>query len=520
MERSLVVFGPGHVGKSTLIGYMKVKLDPEFDFDRFDQELQQYKWYKADRRFAYILDTYRDERDRKIKSKKGIGNTRYMHTDRIKINNNEILVIDTPGAEHRSRERIKGIYFGDIGLCMISANKLKDIDLFSSNGWNILQKFFTPLILWSEFHSESDKLIIVISKTDKIAFSEDTYWEFVNLINLFLSSDKFEKKSKNIKILPISIDVKRAKDENVFSKSNDLKWYKGPSLYTIIEEIYKIPILSEIKEPLFIHVEGEYNKPIGKIIRGKVLKGEVKKGDIIKLSPIYKNEYLIATAEVRNIKLYRGGDVERAGKGDLITILLSNIKINGIKGNFSDFEITKTSNAVAPGFSLLKGRVLQMKVKKEDADKIHLLDSVSIIWFGKLINAALISKEFNVTDVILDLEFYNTEATLPIDINGGLIHKKFIIKLLNDLIYANLERIGNATSLNIRLEIDNKLMPRMDEYFKEYKYEKLDNNMIKFHKKDSLLDLMYRIRKFNNKYLIAPETIYSTVRINLEDNKI
>ena len=59
MENNLVLFGPAHAGKSTLGGYMKVKLSEYFDFQKFIDDIQKFLENEYDKslKFAYVLDT-------------------------------------------------------------------------------------------------------------------------------------------------------------------------------------------------------------------------------------------------------------------------------------------------------------------------------------------------------------------------------------------------------------------------------------------------------------------------------
>jgi translation elongation factor EF-1alpha len=518
MKNNIVIFGPAEAGKSTLGGYMHFKSRQDFDFKKFisDTKSELGNDFEDAQKFAYILDTAKDERER-LKNPK-LGTSKYMHTDRIRIGNKEVTIIDTPGAQHPGRvERIKGLYFGEIGVFMIELSKLLKHNLFFPIITDTLLTFFTPLFIWSKFEDKKRNLIIVISKMDTFEFSEESFKDASKIIKTIC-------KNESIKMIPISIDMRGENDHNVFSKSKKMTWYSGPTLINVLENICKETSMVKIKKPLFISLDKQYDMTgIGAVLRGKILEGTLKNGSAIKITPVkYQNkEYVSILAKVRNIRFDKGNDTETAGTGAIVGMNLHDIRrIDGGRCKKEDFDIVKTSCIVVPSMHLSIGNILQFKISSEEIVQFHILETIMIPWFGRPISCKVVHKKEFSNYGLITLEIENLEASLPLDDDGKLLFNNFLLQKENVLfVPAVLEKLGVPSTLTFFIKDINDKKEDIESFLKfRYPRYEIDHDNIKFYPKKSVIGLILEIKRFNERFL-KQEDVPLNIDINIEELK-
>ena len=164
MERNIVIFGPAKAGKSTLLGYIYANRTQGFNLEKADSDNRKKLGdnYEETSKYSYIFDTLPDE----VLRGHGRGTTRTMKMKKVRINDCEMILIDTPGAEHHYRERVKGMYYGEIGVFMVELLDLTRFGLLDQTNENAIKEFFTPLCLWYGFKDKRRKTIVAISKMD------------------------------------------------------------------------------------------------------------------------------------------------------------------------------------------------------------------------------------------------------------------------------------------------------------------------------------------------------------------
>ncbi|WP_028315946.1 GTP-binding protein [Desulfatibacillum aliphaticivorans] len=153
MSNNLVIFGPAHAGKSTLAGYLRVRLDSSFNFNKHVDSIKDEKWFTDDKALSSIVDTAKKERELRDTSSK-LGTSRFIHSYGIENQNNSnkiysnLTIIDTPGAQHKYKERIKGMYFGEIGVFVIEAKKVLNTTIDN------IHEYYSPLMLWKKLEGK------------------------------------------------------------------------------------------------------------------------------------------------------------------------------------------------------------------------------------------------------------------------------------------------------------------------------------------------------------------------------
>jgi sulfate adenylyltransferase subunit 1 len=275
MERNIVIFGPAKAGKSTLLGYIYANRTQGFNLEKADSDNRKKLEdnYEEKSKYSYIFDTLPDE----VLRGHGRGTTRTMKMKKIRINDCEMILIDTPGAEHHYRERVKGMYYGEIGVFMVELLDLTRFGLLDQTNENAIKEFFTPLCLWYGFKDKRRKTIVAISKMDTgpNPFSKKEFNKATKIIKT-ISQDE------TIEIIPISIIVGEDCDHNVLRKSEKLGWYSGPTLLDRLREVIEETPTDEIDEPLFSHINKKHAIPgVGGVMTVKILQGTLIKGSVL-----------------------------------------------------------------------------------------------------------------------------------------------------------------------------------------------------------------------------------------------
>lgn len=534
MERNVVIFGPAKAGKSTLLGYVYANCTPGFDLEKAISDIRKRLGvnYNKKSKYAYIFDTLPDE----VLREHDRGTTRTMKKKKIRINDYEIIIIDTPGAEHRYRERVKGMYYGEIGVFMVELLNLTEHGLLDQTNENTLKEFFTPLCLWYGFKDKKRKTIVTISKMDTGSnpFSEEEFIKATEII-------KTISRDETIEIIPISIIVDKDCDHNVLRKSEKLWWYSGPTLLDRLHEVIEETPTDEIDEPLFSHINKKHDiTGVRRVVTVKILQGTLINGSTVKITPVKcKNEiYVSSLAKVKNIQDEEGKDIEIAKKGDLVGLNIDYTRMEGKKCKKENLDIIDSSCIVDLHTPLSLGNVLQFrysskKIEKEETEKFHLLESVMILWFGRFVS----SKVINIDDGVVTLEIDTKNApkvSLPLDNNSKFLFDNFILKRREPLfiekgkdkkdvgkdifISATLEKLGVPHTLTLSLKNINNKKEYIEEYFEDFSYDILADKIL-FYCGDSLSDLVSKIKRINVRLIEEPEDVFPNINIEIQELK-
>jgi translation elongation factor EF-1alpha len=492
---NVVIFGPAHSGKSTLAGYWNyLNMDEGERKKKILWFERNIPGYKPEQKFTYFFDTHQDELIRNKSDDQST--TKHTKVKYINVDGIEIGVIDTPGDENASRERIKGIFFGDIGIFVIEASDLPKIGekLLKDDKTDYLRTYFAPLNIWLKF-KEKENLVIVLSKMDveDISFSEKKFHEAVEKLNWFVAQ-KFSE------VIPLSIKSKEEISHNFETKSEKLLWYKGPTLSEKINSLVHRPhIDTEVDYPLFLYIDYQFNytKGPGKILRGKVLQGTIKKNSKVTISSVKyskKGMLINPTANIKNIKLAgTDEDINVATSGDIITIDISDIRINDSRIEKKYLDITRTTSIFGYSSSYLSGNILQFEMNSKDLARMQLAKQLNILWFGRKLSCNIVNKEiFEKKGTVTVLISNNLPASLPIDAKGNLFIDRFLLDdKTEDYYEAILKNIGFLKDVSLKFkylsESDIKLL---GTYFENY-YISSESKTVEF----SNVDLLTFIRK-------------------------
>ena len=428
---SIVIFGKAHSGKSTLIGYLLTK-SKNYKTDKLEYLEKTFRKqlgvnYRPSDFYRYIVDVNKDER---VKSKKDkLGATIDYHIRKIKLPEiGEITVIDTPGDEHREKNKLRGMYYADVGVFCIEMQDVISDDFYTPGKHYSLM--LSSLMLWMAFKKK--KIIVALTKADLCGFCFDDYNKAKERI-FRLCADV----SINVKIIPISIDVDNRLAHNLLEKSSFFSWYNGETLCEALVSDVKI-IKNENDERLFFCIDRQIKNPtssVGKVWRIKVISGKIRQNDEIVLSPVINSnkQFMSITAKVKTIRSdnYKGEEQEEleiASEGGFFGIDLKDIKMNGRTVGKEDFNTIFTTCGFYAYSKYEMSKYFQFRITKEYSNKFRINRQFSLIWFGHPINFKVLDIIYENDEILVNSEIQTRMLSLPIDDLGNYYYHSIIIR--------------------------------------------------------------------------------------------
>lgn len=448
MSNNIVIFGPTHSGKSTLLGYLITYDMSEDEYYRSNLKIkrkieQEGTKYRADRVLAYYVDKGKDEREVNSKQYKSKGTSKRIHIEKtaldIKLN---CMFIDTPGSDIAWKHKYEGLFLGDIGVFIIEIGRLIELSrkvIGSSAYTMIYNQLFSPLYLWKHY-KRMKRLIIVISKIDLALYSP---YAIKRAENIMHSIDILE----DVPIVPVSIDVSQRKSYNIM-ENKKIDWYFGNSLIKEIKKMLDKEQEENVEDStLFAHIEKiisrtkSNNRPA---VRIKVLNGEIHEKDEICLGPFKLNgKSILVQGRVFSLKNETRGLVKKLTKGDIGGIIFSKLWYGRNSIKLVDVELKRTSMIYQDFEGCRKGNLLYFNIGKGNLtnELMNYLSNISVgcrlnlIWFGKIISMHLLNLMENSVQYNIVLMNTSSESMfiLPIKENGKLLYEQFVLQLADRL---------------------------------------------------------------------------------------
>ena len=280
----------GHVdaGKSTIVGRMfyDKKLFPEQQMKKLKEEAT--KQGKAGFEFAYVMDSVKEERER--------GVTISLAYKKIVTNNFEVTIIDAPGHKDFVKNMVTGASQADAAFLVISAPSGVQPQ--------------TTEHLWLLRTMGVKNVVVAVNKMDSVEYKEEKYNKVKEDVGKLLKQVGFNPETMTY------IACSGLKGDNVVNKSENMDWYKGP---TILEQLDKFPK----PEPptnlsMRMPVQDVYNiTGIGTVPVGKIETGIMKKGMKVKVLPGRTGEGI--GGEVKTIEMHHE-NLPEAQAGDNVGI--------------------------------------------------------------------------------------------------------------------------------------------------------------------------------------------------------
>jgi elongation factor 1-alpha len=242
----------GHVdhGKSTTIGRLMFDsgIIPQQELDKLKAEAEKHG--KIGFEFAYIMDKFKEERER--------GVTIDLSYQKLITDKYEVTIIDAPGHRDFVKNMITGASQADAAFLTVSAAEGVQPQ--------------TKEHLWLLRTMGVGQLAVAVNKMDVAKYEEKAYEKIKEELAPLLKQVGYNP--AKVTFLAIS----GFKGDNVFKKSTNMPWYKGP---TIREQLDKFeqpekPTNLPLRMPLqdVYEITGIGTVPVGKIETGIMKPGQ------------------------------------------------------------------------------------------------------------------------------------------------------------------------------------------------------------------------------------------------------
>jgi len=225
---------------------------------------------------------------------------RYFATPKRKF-----IIADAPGHEQYTRNMVTGASTADAVIILIDVSKVK-----------IDEQGKAELLIQTKRHStiaqllQIEHIVVAVNKMDLVNYDRAVYEHIVSAYKEFATTLGL----KDIHTIPMSALA----GDNVVVRSEQMDWYKGPTLIELLESlsVYDDEHTAALRFPVQLvarHNGHEANDFRGYM--GRIEAGSVKKGDKIIVQP---NGH---TATVKDI-VTLDGSLDSASAGKSVTILL------------------------------------------------------------------------------------------------------------------------------------------------------------------------------------------------------
>jgi elongation factor 1-alpha len=273
----------GHVdhGKSTTIGHLMFAAGklPQQELDKLKKEAEKHG--KIGFEFAYYMDRFKEERER--------GVTIDLSYEKLPTNKFEVTIIDAPGHRDFVKNMITGASQAD------AAQTKEHVWLLRTMGVS--------------------QVAVAVNKMDTVEFKEDEFKKIKDDVSKLLKEAGYNP--EGTAFIPISA----LKGDNLVKKSENLSWYKGP---TILEQFdnFKEPE-KPTNLPLRMPIQDAYEiTGIGTVPVGKIETGIMKAGMKIVVLPGRTGKGV--QGEVKSVEMHHES-LSQAEAGDNVGVNLRGV---------------------------------------------------------------------------------------------------------------------------------------------------------------------------------------------------
>ena len=294
---NLVTIGHVDHGKSTLVGRPLFEHGeiPAHIIEEFKKQSEEKG--KATFEFAWVMDRYKEERER--------GVTIDLSHRKFETDKYYFTLIDAPGHRDFVKNMITGTSQADAAMLVVS----------SRDGEGVMAQTREHAFLARTLGVQ--QLIVLVNKMDATQppYSQARYEAVKKDIETLLKSIGY----KNVPIIPIS----GYKGDNITKKSDNLKWYTGPTLLESLDALK--PPEKATNKPLRLPIQDVYSiTGIGTVPVGRIETGVLKVGDKVVFLPADKQ------GEVKSIEMHHE-NMPQAEPGDNVGFNVRGIAKNDIK---------------------------------------------------------------------------------------------------------------------------------------------------------------------------------------------
>ncbi len=299
---NLVVIGHVDHGKSTLVGHLLLKRG--FIDEKKWREIEEWakKMGKEDFKFAWILDRFKEERER--------GVTIDVTHMKFETEKYFFTIIDAPGHRDFVKNMIIGASQADAALLVVSARPGEFEAGIGPEGQTREHLFLVRTL-------GINQLVVAVNKMDAVNYDQKRYEQIVTTLKKFLKILGYDP--NKVPFVPVSA----LKGDNLDEPSPNMPWYKGPTLIQALDMLQPPP--RPVDKPLRIPIQDVYSiTGVGTVPVGRVESGKLRVGDKVVFMPPNK------IGEVRSIETHHTR-IEEALPGDNIGFNVRGVSKNDIR---------------------------------------------------------------------------------------------------------------------------------------------------------------------------------------------
>jgi elongation factor 1-alpha len=253
-------------------------------------------------KYAWVLDSIKDERDRGI--------TIDLAFQKFETPKFFYTLIDAPGHRDFIKNMITGASEADASILVISV-KPGETEAATEPGGQAREHAFLARTLGVS------QMIVALNKMDDSGYSEARYKEVKEIAEKMLKLVGYN--TSKVQFIPVS----GWKGDNLIKKSENMSWYKGPTLLEALD-MFEAPA-KPIGKPLRIPVQDVYSiTGVGTVPVGRVETGVVKTNDKVIVMPSG------VSGEVKSIETHHT-QMDSAEAGDNIGFNLRGVDKKSIK---------------------------------------------------------------------------------------------------------------------------------------------------------------------------------------------
>ena len=300
---NLVVTGHVDNGKSTTVGHLMVDMGviDQRTIDSFAKESEATG--KGDTfKYAWVLDSIKDERD--------WGITIDLAFQKFETPKYFYTLIDAPGHRDFIKNMITGASEADASILVVSV-KPGETEAATEPGGQAREHAFLARTLGVS------QMAVALNKMDDVGYSETRYKEVRDTVEKMLKLVGYNTTKVNF------IPVSGWKGDNLIKKSENMSWYKGPSLAEALDMFS--PPEKPTGKPLRIPIQDVYSiTGVGTVPVGRVETGKLKANEKVLVMPAG------VSGEVKSIETHHT-QMESAEAGDNIGFNLRGVDKKAIK---------------------------------------------------------------------------------------------------------------------------------------------------------------------------------------------
>jgi elongation factor 1-alpha len=287
---NLVVVGHVDNGKSTIVGHLLVDMGviDQRTIDAFAKESEATG--KGDTfKYAWVLDSIKDERERGI--------TIDLAFQKFETNKYFYTLIDAPGHRDFIKNMITGASEADVAILVVST-KSGETEAATDPGGQAREHAFLSRTLGV------GQMTVALNKMDDSNYAEARYKEVKETVEKMLRLVGYN--TTKINFIPVS----GWKGDNLVKKSENMPWYKGPTLSEALDMFD--PPEKPTGKPLRIPIQDVYTiTGVGTVPVGRVETGVLRANEKVIVMPSG------VTGEVKSIETHHT-QMESAEAGDNI----------------------------------------------------------------------------------------------------------------------------------------------------------------------------------------------------------